>query len=241
MENLRSTLKGISMSVKNWWLYLVAGVFLVVGSIWVFMTPVESYVALAWLFSILVLVDGISQTIFSISNREKLKGWGWRLAGGILMIIMGVILLLYPGISMVILPFVVGFWLMFAGIYMIAGSIELRDYYIRDWGWLLVFGVLVVILAFFMILRPLFGAFNVVYLTSFALMVLGISEIILSFKLKAIKAKTFDVIDDLKEEVKKQTKDMKEQIIQAVKEMPEKTKVEINKIIEDYEGKIEEK
>ena len=43
------------------------------------------------------------------------------------MIIIGVILLLYPEISIVILPFVVGFWLMFAGAYLIAGSLELQE------------------------------------------------------------------------------------------------------------------
>ena len=141
---------------------------------------------------------------------------------------------------MVILPFVVGFWLLFAGIYLIAGSLELRDYYIRDWGWLLVLGIFLTILAFFMILRPLFGAFNVVYLTSLALMIFGIAYIVLAFKLKAIKAKTYDVVRDLKKEVKKQAEDLKNEIIKAVKELPDKTKEEIGKMFDEYEDKFKE-
>jgi uncharacterized membrane protein HdeD (DUF308 family) len=238
---MTNAIKQITRSIKYWWLYLIAGIIFLVGSIWVIMTPIESYVTLAWLFSILVLADGIAQTIFSVSNREELKGWGWRLAGGILMIIMGIILILYPGISIVILPFVVGFWLLFAGIYLIGASLELRDFYIRDWGWLLVFGIFLIFLSFFMILRPLFGAFNVVYLTSLALMIFGIAYIVLAFKLKAIKAETYDVVGDLKKEFKKQVADLKNEIIQEVNELPDKAKEEIGKMFDDYEGKIDRK
>ena len=117
MANIFS--KAVS-TVKHWWLFLLTGILLIVGSIWVFLTPVESYVNLAWIFSILVLVTGISYVIFSISNRKKLEDWGWYLAGGIFEIVMGIILVSYPDLTIIMLPLFVGFWLMFRGAQIIA-------------------------------------------------------------------------------------------------------------------------
>ena len=149
-------------TVKNWWLLLLTGILLVIGSVWVFFTPLESYVNLAWIFSILVLANGISYVIFSISNNKELEGWGWYLAGGLFEIIIGIVLIYYPEISIVILPLVVGFWFMFRGAQIIAASLELKKYGILDWGWIMLFGIALTIMAFFMILDPLFGFFNVV-------------------------------------------------------------------------------
>jgi len=44
-------------SVKNWWIYLIIGVFLILSSIYIFMTPLASFVSLALVFSIMMLFD----------------------------------------------------------------------------------------------------------------------------------------------------------------------------------------
>jgi len=44
-------------------------------SIWVWLTPLESYVGLAFAFSILVFANGVSHIYFSISNRQNLEGF----------------------------------------------------------------------------------------------------------------------------------------------------------------------
>jgi len=226
-------------TVKNWWLFLVAGILLIAGSVWVFMTPVESYVALAWIFSILVLANGISYTIFSISNHRELEGWGWYLAGGIFEIIIGIALIYYPDISIMILPLFVGFWFMFRGVQIIGASLDLKKYGFLDWGWLMLFGVGLLIMSFFIILNPVFGAFNVVYITSIALLFFGISNIMISLKLKKIKSKTIDKVEDFKKSMKKDLKDLKAQIVDNLKEVSEEVKGEINKKFQDYEDKIE--
>jgi uncharacterized membrane protein HdeD (DUF308 family) len=44
------------------------------GSIWALYSPGESYVALAWLFSFMVLANGITYVYFSFSNQKELEG-----------------------------------------------------------------------------------------------------------------------------------------------------------------------
>ena len=225
--------------IKNWWVFSLSGILLIVGSIWVFFTPVESYVALAWLFSVLVLANGISYVYFSISNHKELEGWGWYLAGGIFEIILGVVLIYYPDLSIMMLPLFVGFWFMFRGAQIVAASLELKKYGFLDWGWLMLFGIALSIMSFFMILDPLFGFFNIVWLTALALLLFGVSNIMISLKLKKIKSKTIDKVEEFKKNAIKDLISLKDQVIEKMKETSMDVKGEVDAAFRDYQSKIE--
>jgi len=225
--------------IKNWWVFSLSGILLIVGSIWVFFTPVESYVALAWLFSVLVLANGISYVYFSISNHKELEGWGWYLAGGIFEIILGVVLIYYPDLSIMMLPLFVGFWFMFRGAQIVAASLELKKYGFLDWGWLMLFGIALSIMSFFMILDPLFGFFNIVWLTALALLLFGVSNIMISLKLKKIKSKTIDKVEEFKKNAIKDLISLKDQVIEKMKETSTDVKGEVDAAFRDYQSKIE--
>ena len=235
MANIIS--KAVS-TVKHWWLLLIVGILLIVGSIWVFFTPLEGYVALAWLFSILVLANGISYVYLSIANRKVLEGWGWYLAGGIFEMIIGFVLISYPEISMAILPLVLGFWFMFRGAQIIAASLELKEYGVMDWGWLMLFGIALTIVSFFMILEPVFGFFNVIYISSLALLLFGVANIVISLKLKKIKAKTIDKVEEFKKTINKGLKDLKTEVIKNIIGATAEQKSEIDTAFEDYKSKM---
>ena len=90
-------LKEVKRTVKNWWLFVVLGIFFIIGGIWVMTTPLETYITLAIIFSVMIFVNGIFDVVFSISNSKIINGWGWYLAGGILEILLGIVLMNYPG------------------------------------------------------------------------------------------------------------------------------------------------
>ncbi len=190
----------------------------------------QSYLALGVVFIVLLLVNGIFQIVFSIGNRKTLNGWGWFLTGGIFEFLIGIYLWSYPGISLVMLPFVVGFWLLFRGISVIAHSTDLKDMGVKGWGWIMTFGILMAIFSFFMIMDPVFGAFNVVFLTAFALISMGVAYIMLSFKLKDIKSKTIDVVDKVKGGVD----DLRKSVMDYLKDVDPDTKNKISKMFDDY-------
>lgn len=225
-------------TIKNWWLFLISGALFIAGSMYVLQTPKESYVALSWLFSILILINGLSNTFFSIANREYLKGWGWYLASGLFEILFGIMLLNYPGVSMLILPLFVGFWLLFRGIQTISGALELKEFGILNWGWIMLLGVAITIFATFMVLFPLFGFYNIIYLTFIALLLAGVANIMIALKLKKIKSKTIDKVDAFKKEIKNSFKNLKKEIIMAYEEAPEADKQKIDAAFEAYEKNI---
>ena len=189
MTNVISKLKG---TVKNWWVFLIVGILLIIGSIWIFRTPIESFISLAVIFSILILISGVFSIIFAFTNKEKIENWGLYLIGGILDVIVGFILLSYPGITILVFSLFIGFWLMFRGFNTISTSLELKKEGAMNWGWILLLGALIIILAFMSIVNPLIGAGYLVFTLALSIFLLGVANIFLSLQLRKIKSAVKD-------------------------------------------------
>ncbi len=182
----QETSKNLQSAVKHWWLSLLLGILLIIMGIWVIRTPLASYIGLSILFGWLLFISGVIEMVFSIGNKDTLRGWGWHLASGIIDFILGGFLIFNPDITMVILPFLVGIWMMFGGVSAIAMSMELKSHGTKGWGWNLVMGILTIIFSFLVIYNPVLGGFYLVFMTAFALITLGIYRIMLSLKLKKL-------------------------------------------------------
>jgi uncharacterized membrane protein HdeD (DUF308 family) len=184
---METFMKSVERSVKHWYLHLIVGIIFIGAGIMVFRTPVESYLTLSIIFSVLFLASGLFEIIFSISNRKVLEGWGWHLAMGIFTLLVGVMLVGNPAITVLTLPFFVGFAVLFRSIMAISTSLELRNYYVLDWGYLFGMGILGTIFSFMLLFNPLFAGLSLVVWTGLALIILGIYSIYLSLKLKKLK------------------------------------------------------
>lgn len=190
MENQLS--KTIKNSIKRWYLLLLLGIISITVGIWVFLTPLASYTTLSVLFACTFLLTGMIEIIMvatarkvnAISNRNQLHNWGWSLMSGIIEVTLGILLLSQPRISMLVLPFYIGFGILYQSVMAIGWSLELKKYNVMDWGNLLGIGILGLILAFIMLWNPLFAGMTIVFYTASAFIIVGISQIYLSFKLR---------------------------------------------------------
>jgi len=189
------TIKSIKDTIKHWYLPLILGIIFIAIGIWAIMTPVETYISLAILFSVAFFVTGILAIVFSISHRKQLDGWGWSLASGILSFIIGVLLIIYPQVSVLTLSLFVGFVVLFHSTMAVAWSIELKKYKVSNWGWLLFAGIIGVILSFILLWNPFIAGLTVAVFTGIALITVGIFHIHLSIELKKLK-KTFKNLKD---------------------------------------------
>jgi uncharacterized membrane protein HdeD (DUF308 family) len=159
------TFKSIKDTIKHWYLPLILGILFIIVGVWAIVTPVSTYLSLAILFSVTFFVAGFLEIIYSISYRKQLDGWGWSLASGILSLIIGVLLIIYPQVSIITLPLFVGFVVLFHSSMAIAWSIELKKYKISNWGWLLFAGILGVIFSFILLMNPLIAGLTVAVFT----------------------------------------------------------------------------
>ncbi|MGB1268692.1 MAG: HdeD family acid-resistance protein [Flavobacteriaceae bacterium] len=181
LESFESTIK---KTLKNWWVPLLTGILLIGTAIWTFASPLTSYLALAIIFSLSFLASGILEIYFSISNREHMSNWGWNLAFGVITALVGVIMLTNPEISMVTLPFYVGFVILFRSVIAIGWAIDLKNQGVLNWGNLMIMGVLGILFSFILLWNPVLGGMTIIFWTGFAILMSGIFSLLLSFKLR---------------------------------------------------------
>ncbi len=173
-------------SVRNWWISLLLGILFVIAALWMMVAPVATYEALVLFVSVFMFVSGLFEIAFAASNSKRLHGWGWYLIGGIIDLLLGAYLISHPGLTAIIIPYIIAFWLMFRGFSTMGFSFDLSGMGVKGWGWYLTLGILAVISAIFIIWSPFTGAFLAVYMTAFSFLFIGIFRISLALKLKKI-------------------------------------------------------
>ena len=202
--------KSIRRSVKHWYIPLILGILFILCGIGVIISPQDSYLTLSILFSLSFLVSGIIETFFALQNTKNLNGWGWYLVSGLISLIMGIFLLMYPALSMFILPLVVGFTLLFRSFQLLGFAFEEKEAGVLNWGNLAIVSVLSIILSFILIANPIFTGISLVVFTGLAFISTGISSVILSFNLKKLKGSAQKLSDDLKNRIEDLEKEVKE-------------------------------
>ena len=179
-------IKTLNSTVKYWYLSLIVGLLFIFAGIWVLRTPLESYLTLSVLFSVTFFVNGIFEVIYSLSNRKDMDNWGWVLAGGIIDMFFGFWLMSSPLVSIAILPYFVGFMLIFRSFAAIGFVVDLKSFGADDWGWLLAFGILGMLFSFILLWNPMLAGMSIVIWTGFSLLSIGIFKIYLSLKLRQL-------------------------------------------------------
>lgn len=179
----------IEKRVKNWYLTLITGILFIGIGIWVMATPIGAFLTLAWLFSFGFIFSGITDIIYSITNRKTIKSWGWLLVLGILTFLIGFHLMLRPGLTALVLCYYIGFWLLFRSIMHIGNAIELKDQGVKNWLWILVLGILGIVFSFILLWNPTVTSIATSFWLGFGFIALGLLQIVLGFGLRKIKKK----------------------------------------------------
>ena len=193
-----SIFKTFNDTIKHWYIPAIVGSIFIVVGIYTFASPATSYVALSILFSLSFLFSGISEIVFSLTNRNEMDNWGWVLAFGILTTVIGGLLLSNPAVSMATLTFYVGFLILFRSISALSFSLDLKDYGIGDWGALMALGVIGLIFSIIMIWNPAFAGMTIVIWTGLAFITTGIFSLYMAFKLKKLNELPQKMSEDLK-------------------------------------------
>ena len=82
--------------------------------------------ALALLLSIFWIVSGAVEVFTALSHRE-MQHRGWNAVMGIVSVLAGIVILVYPGISLLVLAVVLGIWLIIFGAMQITIAFRIRS------------------------------------------------------------------------------------------------------------------
>ena len=183
-ENLT---KGAARAIKHWWLLAVAGILCILLGIVVFAFPLQSYVTLAILFGVLLLIVGAAKLISASTSANFFMMRGYVIVSGVLDLLIGIFLCIYPGVTLVALPIMMGFWMMYNSFVLIGFSGDFDTFGIPGSGWVIGGGILLLILSILVLVNP-FGAgiATVVILAGVGLIVLGILLSALAVKFRDI-------------------------------------------------------
>lgn len=183
-ENLT---KRAGRAIQHWWLLAVAGILSIAAGIAVFVFPLEGYVVLSILFGVLMLVVGAAQLIIAATSGNYLMMKGYVIVGGILDLLLGIFLCVYPGVTLVLLPIMLGIWMMYHSFMIISFGGDLDTFKVQGSGWVICGGVLLLLLSIAVLLNPFrAGIATVVLIAGVGLMVFGILLCAMSSKLKDI-------------------------------------------------------
>lgn len=162
-------------AVQHWWLMMLAGILCIALGIAVFVFPLQSYVTLSILAGILMLLVGAAQLIIASTSGNYLAMRGYMLVGGVIDLILGLLLCVYPGVTMALLPVMLGIWMMYHSFMMIAFGGDLETFKVKGSGWTILGGVLLLALSFVVLVNPFSaGIAAVIVLSGVGLIVFGI-------------------------------------------------------------------
>jgi uncharacterized membrane protein HdeD (DUF308 family) len=183
-ENLTNK---VARAVKHWWLMLIAGLLCLVMGIVVFVFPLQSYVTLAILFGVMMMAVGAIQLIIASTSANYLMMRGYFVVGGVLDLMLGIFLCIYPGVTLVALPLMLGVWMLYNSFIIIAFGGDMETFRLGGSGLVVAGGVILLLLSILVLLNPLgAGIPTVIIIAGIGLLVLGCLLSMLSLKLKHI-------------------------------------------------------
>ena len=193
-RHFENILQKASRAIRHWWLYLLCGLLFVAAGITVFVFPLESYVTLGLLFGILMLIIGVSQLIVASASGNYLAMRGYVIVGSILDIVLGIFLCINPAVSMILMPVLLGVWLLYHSFIIMAVGGDMETLKIKGYGWVMVGAVLLLLLSIFILVNPMSaGVTAIVVLTGIALIVFGLLMGVLAFMLKEVHLQVSDL------------------------------------------------
>ncbi|MBN2551528.1 MAG: DUF308 domain-containing protein [Spirochaetales bacterium] len=173
----------IILYYRNWWMIVLRGALASVVGLIALILPGATVVALARLFGIFLAVDGVLTVISTLGGARKEPGRRLALLEGGLAVAIGVLTFIWPRVTVTVLVILIGAWAVLGGILRLAGAVRRGRQGERDWR-LLLTGALAVILGLALWAFDNFGAIAIGVLIGVFLLLIGVSQIVLGFRLR---------------------------------------------------------
>ena len=171
-------------AADRWWLFLLTGIAWLIVALIIFQWNYTTVYAVSYLFGFIAIFAGVNEFVsLGVSSS------GWKIVHvilGVLFVLAGIWALVHPHNAFATLAGLIGFFLLFKGIFDIMVSFLAREAFELWWLQLLV-GIIEILLAFWIA-----GSFKhkVILLVAYVGIIAlsrGITELILAFKLKGLR------------------------------------------------------
>lgn len=172
---------------KNWWLLAIKGILVTIFGIAAVFFPGVTLATLMIYFGILIVASGLFLLIGAFSHIKDNKHWANWLFEGVLDIIIGIIIIIYPQLTIDLFIIIVGIWAVTVGFTQLFSA--LRAHKTGRARWLMLLNALIVVIfGIVLFLNPTESSAALTMLVGVFAIVFGIFVTIYSFSLKNLKA-----------------------------------------------------
>ena len=171
---------------RAWWVVLVAGLLMVLAGFAYWFFPVVGYAVASTLFGWMLIVTGVVKICVS-SGSADVRGRGWWLAGGILNLFVGFVLVRSLWLAQLLFPYFIALLLFYWGVVTLVGAMTRPiSSPARSLRWIhVVSGVLLLLLCFMFIEAGFVqNVYNVTMLTSIAFIYWGFMLTTMAYDLR---------------------------------------------------------
>lgn len=182
----------------------ILGVLSVIAGIVCLAWPGLTYISLAWIIGAVMIVDGVGNIVAWPERKSLGLANGWSLAGAIISLVFGIVLLASNGMRFlmdVYLVYMAAAWLIVYGVLRVVMAFKMRSARKKllaaatnsglvpagaqapkaRWGWVLCMGILMVICGILGFLNPVMFAIALGTMIGITIVLFGFDMIVMAF------------------------------------------------------------
>jgi len=177
-----------SIFLQSWWVLALRGVLGILFGVLALLWPGLTLLTLIALFAAYALLGGIVSVVGAFRHRQADDDWWLLLLIGLVGIGAGIIAVVHPGLTALVLVLVIGANALVTGILDIVAAIRLRKEIQGEWL-LVLSGIASIVFGALVFLFPAAGALALVWLISLYAFVTGVLLLTLSFRARSLMRK----------------------------------------------------
>lgn len=165
-----------------WWPYLLGGIALVVFGILAIVWPDITVTVFVIAFGAVVLVEGVFMSAGALVSREDQTLRWFLLLTGVVSIVIGVLILIWPNITAQVVLYIIATWAVLSGLMKMVTGIFWPQQRGADRWLLMLGGVVAIIFGILLFAWPVAGALAITWLIGLFAIILGIMLTIEAFE-----------------------------------------------------------
>lgn len=112
---------------RRWWLSVLEGLAGIVAGVVAVLVPNIAATALVLIVGVWSIVTGVLEIYAALRLREQIQGEGWLIAAGIASVLFGVGLVIFPGMGILTLTWIIGGFGIVFGVLLVMLGLRLRS------------------------------------------------------------------------------------------------------------------
>ena len=169
---------------KGAWIWaVVRGVIAIIFGIVAMSSPITTALVLATVIGVFAIVDGIIDLIDAIRHRGT-SGVGLRVFLGIISLLFGIIILVWPGKTVGFLVILIAIWSIAIGLLQVIANVGIRKEAPGAWVWGVISGGLGVVFGILVLFNLGIGVVALVWMLGIWAIVFGLALVVLGLQVR---------------------------------------------------------